>query len=355
MRLRAFGLTALDVEQALQRQNVQIPAGVVQGTARETGLRVEGRVQSVERLSRLVVREHEGGLVRLGDVARVEDGEEDQQSSARRNGVPTVVLSIRKQSGENTIAVVDAIKERLAGLGSRLPAGYKIEVVRDNSLVIRTSVGAVKEHLVLGSILAALVVLFFLGNGRATLISALAIPTSIIAAFGIMWIANLTLNMISLVALALAVGIVIDDAIIVVENIFRHLEEKKKSAHDAALDGTREIGLAVMATTLSLLAVFVPVAFLSGMVGRFMSSFGLTMSFAIAVSLLVSFTLAPMLSARMLKITRPNWLERGMARLVNIFYHPLEAHLHGDAALLDAAPLGRRARLHRRARVRRRC
>ncbi|MDB6155860.1 MAG: transporter [Chthoniobacteraceae bacterium] len=331
VRLRAFKLTALDVEQALRRQNVQIPAGTVQGEARETGLRVEGRVLSVEALTRLLVREHEGGLVRLGDVARVEDGEEDAQSSARRNGVPTVVLSIRKQSGENTIAVVDALKERLDTLGARLPAGYKIEVVRDNSLVIRTSVAAVKEHLMLGSILAALVVLFFLGNGRATIISALAIPTSIIASFGFMWIANVTLNMISLVALALAVGIVIDDAIIVVENIFRHLEEKKKSPFDAAIDGTREIGLAVMATTLSLLAVFVPVAFLSGMVGRFMSSFGLTMSFAIAVSLLVSFTLAPMLSARVLRITRPNWLERGMARLVNVFYHPLE---HGYLAML---------------------
>ena len=325
VRLRAFNLTAADVEQALQKQNVQIPAGNVQGDARETGLRVVGRVESVEALAQLVVREHDGGLVRLGDVARVEDGAEDAQSSARRNGVPTVVLSIRKQSGENTIAVVDAIKERLAAISARLPAGFKIEVVRDNSLVIRTSVGAVKEHLVLGAILAALVVLFFLGNGRATVISALAIPTSIIASFGIMWIANLTLNMISLVALALAVGIVIDDAIIVVENIFRHLEEKKKSPHDAALDGTREIGLAVMATTFSLLAVFVPVAFLSGMVGRFMSSFGLTMSFAIAVSLLVSFTLAPMLSARMLKITRPNWLERGMEKLTNIFYRPLES------------------------------
>jgi HAE1 family hydrophobic/amphiphilic exporter-1 len=324
MRLRAFNLTAADVERALQQQNVQIPTGNVQGDALESGLRVEGRFQTVESLSQLVVHEHEGGLVRLRDVSRVEDGAEEALSSARRNGVPTVVLSIRKQSGENTIEVVDAIKERLADLKGRMPAGYRVEIVRDNSLVIRTSVGAVKEHLVLGSVLAALVVLFFLGNGRATLISALAIPTSIIASFGIMWIADVTLNMISLVALALAVGIVIDDAIIVVENIFRHLEEKKESAHEAAIEGTREIGLAVMATTLSLLAVFVPVAFLSGMVGRFMSSFGLTMSFAIAVSLLVSFTLAPMLSARMLKITKPNWLERGMKKLVNIFYKPLE-------------------------------
>lgn len=324
VRLRAFNLTAADVERALQRENVQMPAGDVEGQAKESGLRVIGRFQSVESLSQLVVREDKGGLVRLSDVAKVEDSAEDAQTSARRNGVPAVVLSIRKQSGENTIAVVDAVKERLAELNARLPAGYRTEIVRDNSLVIRTSVHAVKEHLVLGSILAAIVVLFFLGNGRATIISALAIPTSIIASFGLMWMADVTLNMISLVALALAVGIVIDDAIIVVENIFRHLEEKKKAAHEAAIDGTKEIGLAVMATTLSLLAVFIPIAFLSGMVGRFMSSFGLTMSFAIAVSLLVSFTLAPMLSARMLKIKKPNWLERGMEKLVNIFYHPLE-------------------------------
>ncbi len=325
VRLRAFNLTALDVEQALRRQNVQIPAGTVQGDARQSGLRVEGRFDSVEKLGGLVVRQADGALVRLSDVARVEDGEEEQQTVARRNGVPAVVLSIRKQSGENTIAVVDALKERLSEITPRLPAGFKLEIVRDNSLVIRTSVHAVKEHLILGSILAALIVFFFLGNGRATMISALAIPTSIIATFGVMWIANVTLNMISLVALALAVGIVIDDAIIVVENIFHRLQKRRESPETAAIEGTREIGLAVMATTFSLLAVFVPVAFLSGMVGRFMSSFGLTMSFAIAVSLLVGFTLAPMLSARMLRLRRPGWLERAMERMVAAFYRPIES------------------------------
>ena len=325
VRLRALNLTAVDVQSALQRQNVQIPAGTVKGGATEASLRVVGKLDSIEGLERLVVRESEGGLVRLRDVARVEDGEEEAQSIARRNGVPTVVLSIRKQSGVNTIAVVDAVKERLDEAAKRLPPGYSVDVVRDNSLVIRTSAHAVQEHLVLGAIFAAIIVLFFLGNGRATIISALAIPTSIIASFGVMWAADVTLNQISLVALALAVGIVIDDAIIVVENIFRHIEEKKMDPHTAAVEGTKDIGLAVMATTLSLLAVFVPVAFLSGIVGRFLASFGLTMSFAIAVSLLVSFTLAPMLSARMLKITRPNWVERWMAKLVNVFYKPLEA------------------------------
>lgn len=325
VRLKAFNLTAPDVERALRQQNVQIPAGNVKNAAYESGLRVLGKAENIDDINRLVVREHDGRLVRLSDVGRVEDGAEDLQTVARRNGQPTVTLSIRKQSGENTIAVVDAVKDRIADLSRTLPASYKVEIVRDNSLVIRTSTHAVKEHLVLGSIFAALVVLFFLGNGRATIISALAIPTSIIASFGVMWVGNVTLNSISLVALALAVGIVIDDAIIVVENIFRYIEEKKQKPFDAAVNGTKEIGLAVMATTLSLLAVFVPVAFLSGIVGKFLSSFGLTMAFAIVVSLLVSFTLAPTLSARMLKVTKPNFLERWMSGLVNIFYRPIEA------------------------------
>jgi hydrophobe/amphiphile efflux-1 (HAE1) family protein len=325
VRLRAFDLTAIDVQLALKQQNIQIPSGNVKGSGYESGLRVLGKAQSVDDIGRIVVREKAGGLVRLSDVARVEDGAEEQDTVALRNGQPTVTLSIRKQSGENTIAVVDAVKERLEDIRKTLPNGYSAEVVRDNSLVIRTSTDAVKEHLVLGSIFAALIVLFFLANGRATFISALAIPTSIIASFGVMWIGNVTLNSISLVALALAVGIVVDDAIIVVENIFRHIHEKKEKPFDAAVSGTKEIGLAVMATTLSLLAVFVPVAFLSGIVGKFLSSFGLTMAFAIVVSLLVSFTLAPALSARMLSLKRPNFIERWMEKLVNLFYRPAEA------------------------------
>lgn len=325
VRLKAFDLTALDVQQTLKQQNIQIPSGNVKSSGFESGLRVLGKAQSVDEIGQLIVREKNGGLIRLQDVARVEDGAEELQTVARRNGQPAVTLSIRKQSGENTIAVVDAVKERLDEIRKTLPAGYTIDVVRDNSLVIRTSTDAVKEHLVLGSIFAALIVLFFLANGRATFISALAIPTSIIASFGVMWVGNVTLNSISLVALALAVGIVVDDAIIVVENIFRHIHEKKEKPFDAAINGTREIGLAVMATTLSLLAVFVPVAFLSGIVGKFLSSFGLTMAFAIVVSLLVSFTLAPTLSARMLSLGKPNRVERGMEKLVNLFYRPAEA------------------------------
>lgn len=325
IRLQSFGLTALDVQRTLAMQNIQIPAGTVKNAANEAGLRIVGKAEDVSEIGQLVIREAEGGLVRLADVARIEDSAEELQTVARLNGVPTVTLSLRKQSGENTIAVVDAVSERLEDLRTFLPKGYEIRIVRDNSLVIRTSTDAVKEHLVLGSLFAAIVVLFFLGNSRATFISALAIPTSIIASFGVMWAADITLNSISLIALALAVGIVIDDAIIVVENIFRHIDEKGSTPFQAAIDGTKEIGPAVMATTLSLLAVFVPVAFLSGIVGKFLSSFGYTMAFAIIVSLIVSFTLTPSLAARMLSVTRPNWIERGMERLVGWFYHPIEA------------------------------
>jgi HAE1 family hydrophobic/amphiphilic exporter-1 len=250
VRLRSFGLTAPDVQRALRAQNVQIPAGTVKNATSESGFRVLGKAPSVEEIGALIVREASGGLVRVRDIAHIEDGAEEQKTVARNNGVPSVVLSLRKQSGTNTVAVVDAVTARLDEAKRMLPAGFDVTIVRDNSRVIRTSVDAVKEHLVLGAIFAAAVVLIFLGNSRATIISALAIPTSILAAFGVMWAQGLTLNVISLVALALAVGIVIDDAIIVVENIFRHMEEKKMDSFTASIEGTKEIGMAVMATTL---------------------------------------------------------------------------------------------------------
>ncbi len=324
IRLRSYQMTAPEVVRALQTQNVQIPAGTVKGAASEAGFRVLGKVDNLNEIGAIIVREVAGGMVRLRDVARVEDGAEEQVTVARDNGVPSVVLSLRKQSGTNTVAVVDAVKAKLEEVKGFLPKGYDVQIVRDNSRVIRTSVHAVKEHLVLGAIFAAVVVLFFLGNMRATVISALAIPTSIIAAFGVMWAQGLTINIISLVALALAVGIVIDDAIIVVENIFRHMEEKGMDSRTASIEGTREIGMAVMATTLSLLAVFMPVAFLTGIVGMFLRSFGLTMAFAISVSLLVSFTLTPSLAARLFRDRHESRLDAWLSHLVNIFYRPIE-------------------------------
>jgi len=324
IRLKAFGLTAIDVMRSLERQNVQIPSGTVENAARETGLRVLGRAESIDELRRIVVKQGESSLVRIGDLARIEDGEEEPETSARLDGLGTVLLTIRKQSGENTVAVVDAIEERLSDVRRILPEGYEMTTVRDNSQVTRTSVHAVEEHLILGSIFAALVVLLFLGNWRATFISALAIPTSLISAFGVMWAFDVTLNLMSLMALALAVGIVIDDAIIVLENIVRHVEDHGEAPETASVEGTKEIGLAVMATTLSLLAVFVPVAFLTGIVGMFLRDFGLTMAFAIAVSLLVSFTLTPSMGARFLK-RKQSWVDRWLEKLVNIFYRPVEA------------------------------
>jgi hydrophobic/amphiphilic exporter-1 (mainly G- bacteria), HAE1 family len=226
------------------------------------------------------------------------------------------------------VAVVDAVKERLSDIGAGLPRGYALEVVRDNSATIRTSVHAVQEHLIVGALLAALVVLVFLGNLRSAIIAAIAIPISIIGTFALIWYQGFTLDTITLLALALAVGIVIDDAIVVLENIVRFIEEKKMAPMEAAVAATKDIGLAVLATTLSLIAVFLPVAFMGGIVGRFLNSFGLTMAFSIAVSMLVSFSLTPMLAARWLRplrATASGEVKRSMLeRVTDYGYKPIE-------------------------------
>ena len=301
-RLRAYALTVTDVSRALQAQNIETPGGRVDQGAQSITLRTRGRVQTVPAFEDIVVREKDGHPVRIADVAAVEDGEADRDTVASVNGVDTVLLQVRRQSGTNTVEVVKAVKERLDDLKATLPPGYEARLVRDGSVFIEASIHNVEEHLVVGSVLAALVVLLFLGNIRSTIISAIAIPTSIIATFGLIWYMGFTLNMMTMLALTLSVGIVIDDAIVVLENIYRFIEEKHDDQMRAAVDATQEIGLAVLATTMSLVAIFVPVGFMGGIVGRFMKSFGLTMAFAIMVSLLVSFTLTPMLSARWLKI-----------------------------------------------------
>ncbi|NOT45002.1 MAG: efflux RND transporter permease subunit [Acidobacteria bacterium] len=299
-RLQAQNLTVNDVSRALQAQNADIPGGRVDQGARSITLRTRGRVESPGEFGDVVVRETDGHAVQVRDVARVEDGMAEPQTLASLNGDPTVLLQIRKQSGTNTVEIVNGVKARLDELRPNLPTGYEIRVVRDQGEFIEASIDSVQEHLVVGSILAALVVLLFLGNLRSTVIAAVSIPTSIVATFGLIWYMGFTLNMLTMLALTLSVGIVIDDAIVVLENIYRFIEEKGMPPMQAAVEATQEIGLAVMATTLSLVAIFVPVAFMSGMVGRFMQSFGLTMAFAIMVSLVVSFTLTPMMSSRWL-------------------------------------------------------
>ncbi len=317
-RLSAYNLTVTDVARALQAQNVEIPGGRIDAGPRSVTLRTRGRVQSVADFGELVVREKDGHPIHLRDVAVVEDGEADVDTAANINGRGTVLMNVRRQSGTNAVEVVDAVKRRLQELEAALPPGYSVRIVRDQSEFIKASIHNVEEHLVIGSILAAVVVLLFLGNLRSTIIAAIAIPTSIVATFGLMWYRGFTLNMLTMLALTLSVGIVIDDAIVVLENIYRFIEEKRMEPFRAAVEATREIGLAVLATTLSLVAIFVPVAFMGGIVGRFMESFGLTMAFAIMVSLVVSFTLTPMLSARWLRVA-PHGRDRHSSKESRIF------------------------------------
>ena len=296
--LSSLGLSSGQVVQAIQAQNLQLPSGKVEQGARDMSLRTYGRVESIDQFGEMVIAERQGVTVRLKDVARIEDGQEDPESTAVWNGAPAVTLLVRKQSGANTVATVDAVRARVESLRPRLPKSWKIDYARDQSEFVRTSIAAVQEHLILGSILAAVVVWMFLKRSRPTLIAALSIPASIISAFAMIKYMGYTLNTITLLALTLVVGIVIDDAVIVIENIFRHLEDKRQPPREAAIEGTREIGFAVMATTLSLIAVFLPIGFMGGIVGRFMGSFGITMSFAIFVSLIVAFTFTPMLCAK---------------------------------------------------------
>ena len=300
-RLRAYNLSVTEVVNALRAQNLELPGGRLDEGARTVTLRTISRIPKVEQFNDVIVTTRNKYPVKISDVGRVEDSGVDPSSAASLDGTPSVSLAIRKQSGANTVAVINAVKQRMAEIVPTLPADLKIAVTRDQSEFIETSLHAIEEHLIVGGLLAALIVFLFLWNFRSTIIAALAIPTSIISAFAIIAALGYSLNQMTMLALTLMVGIVIDDAIVVLENIYRFVEEKGMHPYQAAVEGTKEIGLAVMATTLSLLAVFIPVGFMYGIVGRFMSSFGLTAAAAIAVSLIVSFTLTPMLAARWIK------------------------------------------------------
>ena len=297
-RMRAYGVTVAEVIAALQQQNVEIPGGAVEQGAQQLTLRTLGKLTTAEDFSRVAIVKRGDYVVTVADVGTAIDTPAELTSASYLNGNPAVTLVVSKQSGQNTVAVADAVRARLTELQRTLPSDVHAEVITDQSVFIKAAVGAIQEHLVLGSILAAVVIYIFLANVRTTLISAVAIPTSIVSTFALMKAMDYTLNQITMLALTLMVGIVIDDAIVVLENIYRFIEEKGMPPFQASIEGTREIGLAVLATTLSLLAVFVPVGFMGGIVGRFMSSFGLTAAFAIFVSLIISFTLTPMLSSR---------------------------------------------------------
>ncbi len=299
-RLAAYGLPITAVRDAISEQNANIPGGNVTRGGKERTLRTVGRFENAEEFNELVVASVKGAPVRVRDVGRAEDGTYEQRSLSRLNGNPTVVLQLRRQSGANTVAVIEAAKENLARIRASLPSDVSVQIIEDQSRYIYAALGEINLHLLLGSILASLVVLAFMRSWRSTLIAAVAIPTSVISTFGMMWVLDFTLNSVTMLALVLMVGIVIDDAIVVLENIFRFVEEKGLGAFEAAKAATQEIGLAVLATTLSLVVIFVPVSFMSSISGRFLFQFGITAAVAVLVSLLVSFTLTPAMSARLL-------------------------------------------------------
>jgi HAE1 family hydrophobic/amphiphilic exporter-1 len=301
-KMRAYNITPGEVVSALQIQNAEFPSGRLNEGVIEKSIRTAGKIKNPEEFANVVVATRGGYQVKVKDIGYIEDGVEEVRSEARLNGKPAVTLIVSKQSGQNTVAVARAVKERLKEIEPTLPPNYELRVIGDNSIFIENALHSIEEHLIVGSILAVIVVFFFLRNFRSTFIAALAIPTSIISTFALIYAMGYTLNLITMLALTLMVGVVIDDAIVVLENIYRYIEEKSMEPFQAAVEATREIGLAVLATTFSLMAVFVPIGFMQGIIGRFMSSFGLTASFAVAVSLLVSFTLTPMLAARLLKM-----------------------------------------------------
>lgn len=300
-RLRAYNLSVTDVSAAIRSQNQELPGGNLIEGARTLGLRTMSKLTEVSQFNDVVITTRNAFPIKIKDIGRVEEGGGDAVMAASLDGVQSVSLGIRKQAGANTIAVIANVKQRMAEIVPNLPQDMNVAVIRDQSEFIQNSLDAIEEHLLLGGLFAAIVVFLFLWNLKTTLIAALAIPVSIIASFAAIAAFGYSLNQMTMLALTLMVGIVIDDAIVVLENIYRFVEEKGMDPFQAAVEATREIGLPVLATTLSLLAVFIPVGFMTGIVGRFMSSFGLTAAAAIAVSLIVSFTLTPMLAARWIK------------------------------------------------------
>lgn len=301
-RLRAYDISVEEVRQSLIKQNLEVPGGIVDQGSKEWILRTLGRVPTSDQFNEIIVANRKGYPIRIRDIGVATDSIEEPRGLSRLDGKNAVSLFVQKQSGTNTVAISDAVQERIERIRKSLPSDIRLEITQDQSRFIRKSMEEVKFHLLLAAVLVGVTILLFIRDWRTTLIATLAIPTSIVPTFLFMEIMGFTLNNITMLGLILAIGIVIDDAVVVHENIFRHMEENGLDAMQASIIGTREIALAVLATSLSLVVIFVPVAFMGGLVGRFFSSFGLTVAFAILMSLFVSFTLTPMLCSRFLKL-----------------------------------------------------
>jgi len=304
-KLRAFQVAPNDVMTALAKENIEIPGGRIEAETKEYSVKVKGEFPSVQEFNDLIVSWYRGAPVRIRDIGRADDGMEDRRTIVRFNGVPAVTIGIQKQSGTNTVEVVNRVKSEIEKIRKTLPPGMVINAAFDQSTFINRSIKEVQNHLIIGGILAVLAVFLFLRNFRTTLISALALPISVIATFTLIKAFDFTFNNMTMLALSLSVGILIDDAIIVIENIYRHIEDGMEP-REAASFATSEIGMAVMATTLAIVAIFLPVAFMKGIIGRFFMSFAFTVVFSVMVSLLVSFTLTPMLASMMLKMHKKN-------------------------------------------------
>src|SRR5258708_5997298 len=279
-RLAAYHIPITQVRQALVRQNADVPGGNVESGRRELVLRTLGRYANPREMGDLVVANVGGAPVHIRDIGRVEDGTKEQRSAARLDGATTVTLEIRRQSGGNTVEVINNVKKELDRIKDQMPADVRVEIIRDQSRYIEEALHEIKQHLVLGSILPSLVVLLFMRSSRSTVIAAVAIPCSVISAFGMMRLLNFTLNSVTMLALVLMVGVVIDDAIVVLENIFRFVEEKRITPMRAAKEPTADIALAVMPTTFSLVVIFLPVSFMSSISVRFLFQFGITAPWA---------------------------------------------------------------------------
>lgn len=299
-KLRGYGLEGDDVVRTLQIGNIDFPGGTLKSSQEELVVKTEGEVKKVDDFQKLIISSQQGKPITVGDVAYVEDGEEDAKTFSRLNGKQAVALLITKRADANEIQVVDDVREELDKLQTTYKDKLKIVIAQDNSSFTRDAVSDVNTTLIYGAFFAVLVVLFFLRNISATIIAGVAIPVSVISTYAFMSFLGFSLNILTMMGLSLSVGVLIDDAIVVIENIFRHREMKEKR-HDAAINATTEIGLAVMASTFTVVAVFVPVAFMSGIVGQFFYEFGLTVAVAVLISLFISFFLTPMLSSRFLR------------------------------------------------------
>jgi HAE1 family hydrophobic/amphiphilic exporter-1 len=297
-RLDALELTPGAVVRQLRAENLNVPAGHFDEGEREISVRTLAEFQNIEHVrDTIVATARDGSSVRLRDIARVLDGFEDVRSRSRVNGQEAVTLEIRKQSGQNTVAVAKGTKAAMLELEKAFPAGVTVSLIIDQARFIEGNIKQVEEDIVFGGLMAVLVILIFMLDLRSTLISAVALPTSVIGTFFVMYVLGYTLNMMTLLAMSLAIGLLIDDAVVVRENIFKHLEQGKPP-RQAALDGTAEVALSVLATTATIVAVFMPIAFVEGMVGQFFRQFGITISAAVIISTFVAFTLDPMLSSR---------------------------------------------------------